>query len=113
MIEAIVDDGETLEIQPEWARNIVCGLARLDGHVVGIVANQPKVLAGALDIDSSDKAARFVRMCDAFNIPIVSFVDVPGFLPGSAGARRDHPPRREAPLCVRGGLGAAHPGHLA
>jgi acetyl-CoA carboxylase carboxyltransferase component len=82
VIEAIVDDGEMLEIQPEWARNIVCGLARLDGHVVGIVANQPNVLAGALDIDSSDKAARFVRMCDAFNIPIVTFVDVPGFLPG-------------------------------
>ena len=82
VIEAIVDDGEMLEIQPEWARNIVCGLARLDGHVVGIVANQPNVLAGAMDIDSSDKAARFVRMCDAFNIPIVSFVDVPGFLPG-------------------------------
>ena len=82
VIEAIVDDGETFEIQPGWARNIVCALARLDGHVVGIVANQPMVLAGAMDMDSSDKAARFVRMCDAFNVPIVSLVDVPGFLPG-------------------------------
>jgi acetyl-CoA carboxylase carboxyltransferase component len=82
VIEAVVDDGELLEIQPAWARNVVCGLARLDGHVVGVVANQPAVLAGALDIDASDKAARFVRTCDAFNIPIVSLVDVPGFLPG-------------------------------
>jgi acetyl-CoA carboxylase carboxyltransferase component len=82
VIESIVDDGEMLEIQPGWARNIVCALARLDGHVVGIVANQPSVLAGAMDMDASDKAARFVRMCDAFNIPIVSLVDVPGFLPG-------------------------------
>ena len=82
VLEAVVDDGELLEIQPAWARNIVCGLARIDGHVVGLVANQPAVLAGALDLDASDKAARFVRTCDAFNIPIVSFVDVPGFLPG-------------------------------
>ncbi len=82
VIEVLVDDGELLEIQPAWARNIVCGLARIDGHVVGVVANQPAVLAGALDLDASDKAARFVRTCDAFNIPIVSLVDVPGFLPG-------------------------------
>jgi acetyl-CoA carboxylase carboxyltransferase component len=83
-IRMIVDDGEFFEIQPLWARNIVIGFARLDGHAVGIVANQPKVLAGTLDIDASSKAARFVRFCDAFNIPLVTFVDVPGFLPGTS-----------------------------
>jgi acetyl-CoA carboxylase carboxyltransferase component len=82
VIEVIVDDGDYLEVQPLWARNIVCALARLDGHVVGIVANQPLVLAGALSIDAAEKAARFVRTCDSFNIPIVTLVDVPGFLPG-------------------------------
>jgi acetyl-CoA carboxylase carboxyltransferase component len=82
VIEAVVDDGEYLEYFAHWARNITCGFARLDGKVVGIVANQPSVLAGVLDIDSSEKAARFVRTCDAFNIPLVTFVDVPGFLPG-------------------------------
>jgi len=69
-------------VQPLWATNIVCALARLDGHVVGMVANQPSVLAGALNIDAAEKAARFVRTCDAFNIPLVTLVDVPGFLPG-------------------------------
>jgi acetyl-CoA carboxylase carboxyltransferase component len=83
VIEEIVDDGSFFEVQDSWARNIVCCLARLDGHVVGIVANQPVVLAGALDIDASEKAARFVRMCDAFNIPLLTLVDVPGFLPGA------------------------------
>ena len=73
---------EFLEIQPGWAANIIVGFARLGGRSVGIVAQQPAVLAGALDIDSSIKAARFVRTCDCFNIPIVTFVDVPGFLPG-------------------------------
>ncbi|HEX4903820.1 MAG TPA: acyl-CoA carboxylase subunit beta [Acidimicrobiales bacterium] len=82
IIEAVVDDGDFFEYAHHWARNIVCGFARLDGHPVGIVGNQPQVLAGALDIDSSEKAARFVRTCDAFNIPLVTFVDVPGFLPG-------------------------------
>ncbi len=67
-----------------WAENIVCGLARLGGHPVGIVGNNPKALAGTLDIDSSVKAARFVRVCDAFNLPLITFVDVPGFLPGTA-----------------------------
>ncbi|MFA3876913.1 carboxyl transferase domain-containing protein, partial [Streptomyces sp. MMCC 100] len=65
-----------------WARNIICALARLDGQVVGIVANQPQALAGVLDIEASEKAARFVQMCDAFNIPIITLLDVPGFLPG-------------------------------
>jgi len=83
VIEHVVDVGEFLEVQPEWAMNIVVGFARLDGHAIGIVANQPQVLAGTLDIDASSKAARFVRFCDAFNIPLVTFVDVPGFLPGT------------------------------
>src|SRR3954453_11598471 len=82
VIARIVDDGEFLEIQPEWAANIIVGFARLGGRSVGIVAQQPAVLAGALDIDASVKAARFVRTCDAFNVPLVTFVDVPGFLPG-------------------------------
>ena len=82
VIRRIVDDGRFLEIQPVWAGNILVGFARLGGRAVGIVAQQPAVLAGALDIDASVKAARFVRTCDAFNIPLVTFVDVPGFLPG-------------------------------
>ena len=82
VIEVIVDDGDYLEVQALWATNIVCAFARLDGHVVGIVANQPFVLAGALNIDAAEKAARFVRTCDSFNIPLVTLVDVPGFLPG-------------------------------
>ena len=82
VIDRVVDDGEFLEIQPGWAQNIIVGFARLDGRTVGIVAQQPAVLAGALDIDASTKAARFVRTCDCFNIPLVTFVDVPGFLPG-------------------------------
>jgi len=84
LIEKIVDDGDFFEIQPDFARNIVIGFARMEGSTIGIVANQPMVLAGCLDIDSSRKAARFVRFCDCFNIPIVTFVDVPGFLPGTA-----------------------------
>ena len=82
VIEMIVDGGYFLEIQEEFARNLVIGFARLDGRSVGIVANQPAWLAGVLDIDASDKAARFVRFCDCFNIPIITLVDVPGFLPG-------------------------------
>jgi propionyl-CoA carboxylase beta chain len=84
LIEKVVDDGDFFEIQPDFARNIVVGFARMEGSTIGIVANQPMVLAGCLDIDSSRKAARFVRFCDCFNIPIVTFVDVPGFLPGTA-----------------------------
>ena len=82
LISKVVDEGEFFEIQPDFAQNIVVGFGRLEGHPVGIVANQPMVLAGCLDIESSRKAARFVRFCDCFNIPIVTFVDVPGFLPG-------------------------------
>jgi acetyl-CoA carboxylase carboxyltransferase component len=84
VIRRVVDDAEFFEVFPFWAMNIVVGFARLDGHSVGIVANQPKVLAGTLDIESAEKVSRFVRFCDAFNIPIVTFVDVPGFLPGTA-----------------------------
>jgi len=80
----VADDGEFFELQPGYAGNIVTGFGRMDGNVVGFVANQPLVLAGCLDIKSSTKAARFVRFCDAFNIPIITFVDVPGFLPGTA-----------------------------
>lgn len=80
----MVDDGAMFEIQPDYARNIITGFARMGGTTVGIVANEPLVLAGCLDIDASVKAARFVRFCDAFNIPIITFVDVPGFLPGQA-----------------------------
>ncbi len=83
-ITAVVDEGDFFEVQPHFAPNIAIGFARLDGHPVGVVANQPRHLAGTLDIDSSTKAARFVRFCDAFNIPLVTFVDVPGFLPGTA-----------------------------
>jgi acetyl-CoA carboxylase carboxyltransferase component len=83
IITKIVDDGEFLEIMQHWAGNVLIGYARLDGRSVGIVANQPALLAGVLDINASVKAARFVRFCDAFNIPIVTFVDVPGFLPGT------------------------------
>jgi len=83
VIELIVDDGIFFEVHEEFAANIVCGYARLGGHSVGIVANQPMVLAGVLDIKASEKAARFIRTCDAFNIPIITFVDVPGYLPGT------------------------------
>ncbi len=84
VIRRVVDDGDFFEVFPYWAMNIVTGFARLDGRSVGVVANQPKVLAGTLDIDAAEKGARFVRFCDGFNIPIVTFVDVPGFLPGTA-----------------------------
>nr|WP_037568433.1 acyl-CoA carboxylase subunit beta [Phaeacidiphilus oryzae] len=82
VIESLVDEGEYLEIHERWATNVIVALARMDGQVVGIVANQPQALAGVLDINASEKAARFVQMCDAFNIPILTLLDVPGFLPG-------------------------------
>jgi propionyl-CoA carboxylase beta chain len=84
LIRKVVDEGDFFELQPDFAKNILIGFGRMDGATVGIVANQPMVLAGCLDIDSSRKAARFVRFCDCFNIPILTFVDVPGFLPGTA-----------------------------
>lgn len=84
LIEKVLDDGDFFEIKPDYAGNILTGFGRMDGRTVGVVANQPLVLAGCLDIQSSTKAARFVRFCDAFSIPIITFVDVPGFLPGTA-----------------------------
>jgi acetyl-CoA carboxylase carboxyltransferase component len=84
IIRSVVDDGDFLEVMEHYAQNIIIGFARLNGRSVGIVAQQPKVLAGVLDIDSSAKGARFVRFCDAFNIPLITFVDVPGFMPGVA-----------------------------
>ena len=83
VISSIVDNGEFFEVQPNYAKNIIVGFARFNGESVGVVANQPKQLAGVLDCNASRKGARFVRFCDAFNIPIVTLVDVPGFLPGT------------------------------
>jgi propionyl-CoA carboxylase beta chain len=83
ILRAVVDDGAFLEVHEHYARNLIVGFGRMDGGTVGLVANQPMVLAGTLDIDASLKGARFVRFCDAFNIPVVTFEDVPGFLPGS------------------------------
>ena len=82
IMQIVVDDGEFLEYHSSWAEDIVCGFSRLNGRSVGIVGNQPTRFAGVLDIQASEKAARFVRTCDAFNIPLITFVDVPGFLPG-------------------------------
>jgi propionyl-CoA carboxylase beta chain len=84
VIARIVDDGEFFEVHEHFARNIVCGFSRLDGHPIGVVGNQPAHLAGVLDIEASEKAARFVRTCDAFNVPLLTFTDVPGFLPGTS-----------------------------
>ena len=104
VIEHVVDDGEFLEVQPLFAPNIIIGFGRVEGRSVGVVANQPMQFAGTLDIDASEKAARFVRTCDAFNVPILTFVDVPGFLPGHRpGVGRHHPPRRQADLRLRRG----------
>jgi propionyl-CoA carboxylase beta chain len=84
VLKLVFDDGEFFEVFSHWAQNLIIGFARLNGHTVGVVANQPKVLAGVLNIDASSKGARFVRFCDAFNIPLITFVDVPGFLPGTS-----------------------------
>ncbi|MFZ1989738.1 MAG: carboxyl transferase domain-containing protein, partial [Alphaproteobacteria bacterium] len=84
LILKVVDEGDFFELQSAFAKNIVTGFARIDGETIGVIANQPMVLAGVLDSDASRKAARFVRFCDCFNIPILTFVDVPGFLPGTA-----------------------------
>jgi acetyl-CoA carboxylase carboxyltransferase component len=82
VITSVVDGGDYMEVHATYAQQVTCGFARIDGHTVGIVSNQPQILAGVLDIESSEKAARFVRTCDAFNVPIITFVDVPGFMPG-------------------------------
>ena len=114
VIRTVADDGYFLEVHEHFAKNIVVGFARLGGRAVGVVANQPAHLAGTLDINASVKGARFVRFCDAFNIPLITFEDVPGFLPGhSPGVRRDHPARRETPLRVCRGDGAEDHGDHA
>ncbi len=82
VIASVVDGGDYMEVHATYAQQVTCGFARIDGHTIGLISNQPQILAGVLDIDSSEKAARFVRTCDAFNVPIVTFVDVPGFMPG-------------------------------
>ena len=106
VVRSIVDDGEFFEIHEHCAKNIICGFSRLDGYAIGVVGNQPAHIAGVLDIDASAKAARFVRTCDAFNIPILTFCDVPGLPAGhEPGVGRDHPPRREAALRVHRGDG--------
>ena len=104
VIHRIVDDGEFYEVHEHFARNLVCGFARLDGYSIGVVGNQPSQLAGVLDIESSEKGARFIRTCDAFNIPILTFCDVPG-LPARhhSGVGRNHPTRRQAALRLRRG----------
>jgi acetyl-CoA carboxylase carboxyltransferase component len=84
VIHSVVDDGEFLAVQADFAPNLIVGFARLGGYVVGVVAQQPAVLAGVLDIDAADKGARFIRFCDCFNVPLVTFADTPGFLPGVA-----------------------------
>ena len=84
VVRYVVDDGEFMEVHEHYAQNIVVGFSRLNGIAIGVVGNQPKAMAGVLDIDASAKAARFVRFCDAFNLPILTFVDVPGFLPGTS-----------------------------
>lgn len=82
VIERVVDDGDFMEVHPQFAKNAVVGFARIDGRPVGIIANNPKFMAGGLDIDSSDKIARFIRFCDSFNMPLITFEDVTGFIPG-------------------------------
>ncbi len=108
LILKVVDEGDFFEIQPTLrARTSSTGFGRIEGRTVGIVANQPMVLAGVLDIDAARKAARFVRFCDAFEIPLVTFVDVPGFLPGTApGVWRAHQARRQAAVRLCRGDGA-------
>ena len=114
VIASIVDDGRFFEVHKLWAENMVVGFARLNGWVVGIVANQPMVLAGTIDIKASIKAAHFIRLCDAYNIPIVTLQDVPGFLPGTAsGIWRHHPQRRAHDLCLQRGHRAQADDHPA
>ena len=107
VVRLIVDDGEFFEVHEHYAKNIICGFARLDGFSIGVVGNQPAQLAGVLDIDASAKAARFVRTCDAFNIPLLTFVRRAGLPPRhQPGVGRDHPPRRQAAVRVHRGDGA-------
>ncbi len=109
VVAELVDDGEFLELHEDWAQNVICALARIDGEVVGIIGNQPTVLAGALDSAASQKAARFVRFCDAFGIPLVTLVDVPGFLPGTD--QEYHSAWCQVAVRLLRGDGAAHSGY--
>jgi hypothetical protein len=114
VIGSIVDDGAFFEVHELWAENMVVGFARLNGYVVGIVANQPMVLAGCIDIKASIKATHFIRICDAYNVPIITLQDVPGFLPGTRpGVRRHHPQRRAHDLRLQRGHRAQADGHPA
>ena len=114
VIQRVVDDGYFFEVQEHYAKNIVVGFARLNGRPVGIVANQPAILAGTLDINASIKGARFVRFCDCFNIPLVTFEDVPGFLPGTtSGVRRNYQAWSKAAVCVCGSYRAEGHGDYA
>ena len=114
LILKVVDDDNFFELKPDHAQNIVIGFARMEGATVGIVANQPMVLAGCLDIHSSIKAARFVRFCDAFGIPILTFVDVPGFMPGTRpGTRRNHQARSKTSVCLCGSNDSESDSHYA
>ena len=90
LIIKVADESKFFEIQPDYAANLIIGFIRIDGSSVGVVANQPLVLAGCLDINASKKGARFIRFCDAFNIPVLTFVDVPGFMPGTSSRIRRH-----------------------
>ena len=104
VIRSIVDNGEFFEPHQYFAENIIIGFARLNGRTIGVIANQPKVLAGCLDINASDKASRFIRFCDSFNIPLVSLVDVPGYLPGTdqewGGVIRRKPDKTHPPMIL-------------
>ena len=114
IIRHIVDDGQFFEVHEHWAMNIIVGFARLDGQSVGIVAQQPAVLAGVLDVEASQKSARFVRFCDAFNIPLIVLEDVPGFMPGlDPRAWRNYSAWCQAALCLFGGHGAQSDRHCA
>ena len=101
IINLVLDKDSFFEVHELWAKSIICGFGRLDGYSVGIVGNQPNYLAGAIDCDAAIKASRFVRFCDCFNIPLVAFVDVPGFYPGhEAGISGDNKKRRKAFICL-------------
>ena len=113
LLRAVLDGGELFEYHALWALNLVCGFGRIGGQVVGVVANQPQVLAGVLDIDASEKGARFVRTCDCFNIPIVTFVDVPGFMPGTDQDTGAFPARSQVALCLLRGERAENPADSA
>ncbi len=96
VIEGIIDADSFFEVKPLWAPELIVGFGRLDGHAIGIVANNPMQKGGVLFVDSADKAARFIWLCDAFNVPLLFLADVPGFMIGTAGrARGHHPPRRQ------------------